>query len=195
MMILSRYIALLPLETQDQFGTNYVTCPSPANHCGRSVTGCELLMAFYVVDSKRATRKEHIGRWSCRASCEMNNICHDGTRWMNGGQLGRKRTEETVKTRAYWPGWQKELHNTLRICQLCARYHRGSAPKTTHMKPFVAGEPWETLSLDITGPHWDATPISTWLRKHSDDDGPLHQVGRSNTHQKPYGSNGGTHTV
>jgi transposase InsO family protein len=35
----------------------------------------------------------------------------------------------------------------------CARYHRGKAPRRTAPKPFVAGEPWEVVSIDITGPH------------------------------------------
>jgi transposase InsO family protein len=39
------------------------------------------------------------------------------------------------------------------MCIPCARYHRGKAPKQTPLKPFVAGELWEVVSVDITGPH------------------------------------------
>ena len=41
----------------------------------------------------------------------------------------------------------------LRKCEPCARYHRGKPPKQTRLKPFVAGEPFELVSIDVTGPH------------------------------------------
>jgi transposase InsO family protein len=75
---------------------------------------------------------------------------HEGA---TGGHLGRKRTEATVRARAYWPGWMNDVKKILRRCTPCARYHRGTAPRQTVLKPFYSGEPWETVSLDITGPH------------------------------------------
>ena len=75
---------------------------------------------------------------------------HEG---VNGGHLGRKRTEACVALRAYWPGWREDIRTFLQQCVPCARYHRGATPRRTELKPFYAGEPWETLSLDITGPH------------------------------------------
>jgi transposase InsO family protein len=81
---------------------------------------------------------------------EFVKTAHEG---MNGGHLGRKRTEAIVKARAYWPGWLADVRSILRRCSQCARYHRGSAPKNVTLKPFCAGEPWETVSIDITGPH------------------------------------------
>jgi len=41
----------------------------------------------------------------------------------------------------------------VRKCEECARYHRGNAPKQTPLNPFHAGEPWEVISIDITGRH------------------------------------------
>ena len=33
------------------------------------------------------------------------------------------------------------------------RYHRGVIPRHGSLRPFSAGEPWERVSVDITGPH------------------------------------------
>jgi hypothetical protein len=77
-------------------------------------------------------------------------LLHEGA---TGGHLGRKRTERQVQLRAYWPGWSTDVRKVLHACTPCARYHRGRAPHQTPLKPFVAGEPWEVVSIDITGPH------------------------------------------
>ena len=81
---------------------------------------------------------------------EFIKATHEGS---TGGHLGRKRTEAAIKARAYWPSWSEDVQNVLQRCEPCAKYHRGSAPKRVGLKPFLAGEPWETISLDITGPH------------------------------------------
>ncbi|MDZ7612307.1 MAG: RNase H-like domain-containing protein [Flavobacteriaceae bacterium] len=77
-------------------------------------------------------------------------LAHQG---ITGGHLGRKRTEASVRNRAYWPGWTEDIRLALGCCEQCVKYHRGSAPKTAALKPFPAGDVWETVSLDITGPH------------------------------------------
>ena len=77
-------------------------------------------------------------------------LVHEGP---SGGHLGRRRTERQVQLRAYWPGWTTDVRTALRICAPCAKYHRGKAPRQAPLKPFVAGEPWEVVSVDITGPH------------------------------------------
>jgi transposase InsO family protein len=69
------------------------------------------------------------------------------------GHLGQTRTKAAVQQRAYWPGWSSDVEGVLRECEACARYKRGSAPKQTHLRPFLSGEPFETVSIDITGPH------------------------------------------
>ena len=38
-------------------------------------------------------------------------------------------------------------------CGPCSQYHRGKAPHQTPLKPFNAGEPFEVVSIDITGKH------------------------------------------
>ena len=77
-------------------------------------------------------------------------MVHSG---VTGGQLGLRSTMAGVALRAYWAGWTSDVKNELRRCDPCAQFHRGTAPKTTSLKPFLAGEPWETISIDITGPH------------------------------------------
>ena len=72
---------------------------------------------------------------------------------MTGGHLGRHKTEEQVRQRAYWPGWKRQVETELKRCQQCAQYHRGRGPKQTPLTPFCSGCPWEMISIDITGPH------------------------------------------
>ena len=85
---------------------------------------------------------------SHREQCIM--LAHTG---MTGGHLGRSKTEEQVKRRAYWPGWRSQVASTLKKCDSCAQYHRGKAPRQTPLRPFGAGEPFEVVALDITGKH------------------------------------------
>jgi hypothetical protein len=81
---------------------------------------------------------------------ELIDLVHAGTM---GGHFGRKRTQACVQARAYWPGWTNNVRDYLRRCVPCNRYHRGAAPRAAALKPFQAGETWETVSIDITGPH------------------------------------------
>ena len=41
----------------------------------------------------------------------------------------------------------------LMCCRNCAQYHRGKVPRQTLLQPFNAGEPFEVVSVDITGRH------------------------------------------
>jgi hypothetical protein len=77
-------------------------------------------------------------------------MIHQG---VNGGHLGRERTQRNVQARAYWPGWSEDIKRTLKCCAPCAQYYHGHAPKQIPLKPFMAGEPWEVVPIDITGPH------------------------------------------
>ena len=45
------------------------------------------------------------------------------------------------------------MASAVKKCEECARYHRGKAPRQTPLQTFVAGEPWEVVSIDITGKH------------------------------------------
>ncbi len=72
---------------------------------------------------------------------------------MTGGHMGRTRTMQQLQFRAYWPGWTSDVKQFLKQCSPCAQYHRGKAPKISPLKPFPAGDVWELVSIDITGPH------------------------------------------
>ena len=81
---------------------------------------------------------------------EFLSAIHAG---VGGGHFGRHRTELAVKARAYWPGWAGDVRRALRTCAACTRYQRGKPSRQVALKPILCGEPWELLSLDITGPH------------------------------------------
>ena len=67
--------------------------------------------------------------------------------------LGVSRTIAQMRRRAYWVGWSRDVQRFCRECPECARYHRGTPPKQGLLQPISVGEPFETISIDITGPH------------------------------------------
>ena len=81
---------------------------------------------------------------------ELIHLVHTGP---TGGHLGRCKTEDQLSRRGYWPGWQSDVAQEVKKCKPCAQYHRGNAPKQTPLQPFQSGEPFEVISIDITGKH------------------------------------------
>ena len=81
---------------------------------------------------------------------EFISVAHGG---MTGGHFGRRRTSAAIQSRAYWPSWRTDMERFLRHCVPCARYHRGVIPRQADLQPTLVGEPWERVSVDITGPH------------------------------------------
>ena len=81
---------------------------------------------------------------------EFISLAHGG---MTGGHFGRRRTTAAIQSRAYWPSWRSDMERFLRQCVPCARYHRGAIPRQAGLRPTLIGEPWERMSVDITGPH------------------------------------------
>lgn len=77
-------------------------------------------------------------------------IAHGG---ITGGHLGVAKTANGIQTRAYWPTWRSDLTAFMRTCEPCARYHRGAVRHQAPMQTPTVGEPWERVSVDITGPH------------------------------------------
>jgi len=88
--------------------------------------------------------------WPARLRKEFLELVHSG---VTGGHLGRRRTAAAIQSRAYWPSWSSDLDMYLKRCEPCARYHRGAAPRHGRLLPFSVREPWERISVDITGPH------------------------------------------
>jgi len=41
----------------------------------------------------------------------------------------------------------------MRRCQQCARYYPGSLPRQAQLQTSTAEEPWQKISIDITGLH------------------------------------------
>jgi transposase InsO family protein len=78
------------------------------------------------------------------------DVAHGG---MTGGHMRRQKTAAAVQSRAYWPTWSTDLDNFLKQCVPCSRYHRGTLPHRAAMQTPAVGEPWERISIDITGPH------------------------------------------
>ena len=77
-------------------------------------------------------------------------LAHTG---VTGGHLGVRRTRCQVRRRAYWVGWSSEVKRYCAQCGRCCQYRRGPPPRQGPLQPLPCGEPWERLSVDITGPH------------------------------------------
>jgi len=107
-----------------------------------------LLLRRWTSEASAADRRQLIVPKKLRR--EFIQLAHTG---MTGGHLGKHKTREQVSLRAYWPTWKKDVSLELLCCKDCATYHRGKQPKQTPLRPFNAGEPFEVISVDITGPH------------------------------------------
>jgi len=81
---------------------------------------------------------------------ELIKGCHEG---MTGGHMGIRRTLHQVERRAYWPGWKADVRRYCQRCSACAKYHRGTPKRQGCLQPCLVGEPFERVSIDLTGPH------------------------------------------
>ena len=77
-------------------------------------------------------------------------LVHEG---VTGGHAGISHTKDQVRRRAFWPGWTKTVEWYVEACPQCARYQRGHAPKQGQLKALIPSRPFETISVDTTGPH------------------------------------------
>ena len=85
---------------------------------------------------------------------KLIQMMHEG---MTGGHAGIARTKDQVRRRAYWPGWTKSVELFVKSCAPCSRYQRGKAPKLGRLRTMLASCPWETIGIDVTGPHPKST--------------------------------------
>jgi len=81
---------------------------------------------------------------------EISNEFHKG---MNGGHLGLRRAKRQLQKRFYWPGWTKDVQLAKQRCEQCARFQKPRPKHQGELHPFLTGEPWERLGIDVTGPH------------------------------------------
>jgi len=105
-----------------------------------------LYRRFENVDNDTAKWQIVVPRAYRRDFCRL---AHAGA---TGGHLGRKRTTEQVQRRGYWPGWTTDVRLFVKMCDKCAQYHRGRPAKRAELTPIPVREPWQLLSIDITGP-------------------------------------------
>jgi len=81
---------------------------------------------------------------------EFIRLAHEN---MMGGHLARRRTKAQIQRRGYWPGWSEDICRFLCTCRPCMQYHRRPPPRLAQLKPMLVGEPFKSVSVDITGPH------------------------------------------
>ena len=88
--------------------------------------------------------------WPQSLRDELLKIVHSGP---TAGHMSRSKTAIAIQSRAYWPSWSSDLDKYLKTCAPCAQYHRGRPPRQAKLQSPLVGEPWERVSIDITGPH------------------------------------------
>jgi transposase InsO family protein len=91
---------------------------------------------------------------------EFMRIAHSG---MTGGHMGYRKTAAAIQRRAYWPTWSSDLTQFIKACEPCARYHRGAIHHQVLLQTPMIGEPWERVSIDITGPHPKSTRSKQYI--------------------------------
>ena len=68
------------------------------------------------------------------------------------GHLGIKKTLDTIKTKFYWPGYEKDVEDWVKQCSECQK-HKGPQPALpAPMGTITATYPFEKISWDIMGP-------------------------------------------
>lgn len=81
---------------------------------------------------------------------EFMKMVHKG---LTVGHLGVMRTRWQVRRCAHWLWWSKDVKQYCKECPQCNLCLSGPPPRQGPLKPVPCGEPWERVSLDITGPH------------------------------------------
>ena len=81
---------------------------------------------------------------------ELASELHKG---LNGGHLGNRRARAQLQQRYYWPGWSRAVQRAKLSCEQCGRHQKPRPKHQGPLQPFLTGEPWERLGIDITGPH------------------------------------------
>jgi transposase InsO family protein len=72
---------------------------------------------------------------------------------ITGGHLGVRKTRIQLQRRTYWHGWMSDVEQFVKRCSECSTYHRGKPKKQGLLQVTEVGEPFERISIDLTGPH------------------------------------------
>jgi len=91
---------------------------------------------------------------------EVTDELHKG---LNGGHLGIRRSKRQLQKRFYWPGWSKDVQAAKQRCERCARFQKARPKHQGELHPFLCGEPWERLGIDVTGPHPTSSKGNTYI--------------------------------
>ena len=91
---------------------------------------------------------------------EVTDELHKG---LNGGHLGTRRAKAHLQQRYYWPGWSSEVQRAKRRCAQCSRHQQPRPKHQAPLQPFLTGEPWERLGIDVTGPHPTSAKGNTYV--------------------------------
>ena len=105
-----------------------------------------------------------INHWQIIPPADYQNkviaLFHDG---MTNCHTGIKKTQEKIQKFAYWVGWKKDVEKYILSCEECARYFRGKPSYRAPLQIALVGEPFERISLDITGPHPRSRLGNVWI--------------------------------
>ena len=68
------------------------------------------------------------------------------------GHLGAKKTFERIKTRFYWPGYERYTADCVKQCEQCQKRNLPQPNPTAPLGTIVTTRPFEKLSWDTMGP-------------------------------------------
>ncbi|MBW0478028.1 hypothetical protein O181_017743 [Austropuccinia psidii MF-1] len=73
--------------------------------------------------------------------------CHDCPHM---GHMSEDRTKERVAGTAWWPKWEKELSEYIKICERCQKENRNNGKKYRLLKHIEEPKhPWEKINMDL----------------------------------------------
>ena len=52
------------------------------------------------------------------------------------GHFGLKKTKLKLQNKAYWVGWSSDVTNFIKACEPCARYFKGTPPRTGPLQSY-----------------------------------------------------------
>jgi transposase InsO family protein len=61
-----------------------------------------------------------------------------------------------IQQQAWWLTWRRDLKWFILCCQRCQAYSEGQPPHQVYLTPLIHGEPRQSWSIDLTGPHVQA---------------------------------------
>ena len=80
----------------------------------------------------------------------------------NMGHFGTKKTFDQIKTRFYWPGYERDVESWIKECEQCQKRKPPQPNPPAPLGTLQATAPFEILSWDIMGP----LPISSQGNKY-----------------------------